>query len=104
MEEGGVLYRFAADIKTEINAVTDFPERAEDPIIFQSGLTDFVAAVAITGLPEPTALNAYAEELKQRRLQSAGISKVELEGFSNHQIRIEVNEAALTLLGMSANR
>ena len=101
MEEGGVLDRFAAEIKTEIDAVTDFPERAEDPIITQLGLTDFVAAVAITGLSEPTALKAYAEELKQRLLQSARISKVEIEGFSDHQIRIEVNEAALKQLEMS---
>ncbi|MEM8974007.1 MAG: efflux RND transporter permease subunit [Pseudomonadota bacterium] len=101
MEEGGVLDRFASDIKTEIDAVTDFPERAEDPIIKQLGLTDFVAAVAITGLDEPTALKAYAEALKQRLLQSPRITKVEIEGFSDHQIRIEVNEAALKQLGMS---
>ena len=101
MEEGGVLDRFAAEIKTEIDAVTDFPERAEDPIITQLGLADFVAAVTITGLSEPTALKAYAEELKQRLLQSARISKVEIEGFSDHQIRIEVNEAALKQLEMS---
>lgn len=101
MEEGGVLDRFAADIKTEIDAVTDFPDRAEDPIIKQLGLTDFVAAVAITGLQEPTALKAYAEELKQRLLQNRRITKVEIEGFSDHQIRIEVNEAAIKQLGMS---
>ncbi len=101
MEEGGVLDRFASDIKTEIDAVTDFPERAEDPIIKQLGLTDFVAAVAITGLDEPTALKAYAEALKHRLLQSPRITKVEIEGFSDHQIRIEVNEAALKQLGMS---
>ena len=102
MEEGGVLDRFAADIKTEIDAVTDFPERAEDPIIKQLGLTDFVASVALTGLQEPTALKAYAEALKQRLLQNPRITKIEIEGFSDHQIRIEVNEAALKQLGMSA--
>ncbi len=101
MAEGGILDRFAADVKTEIDAVTDFPDRAEDAIIKQLGLTDFVAAVAITGLDEPTALKAYAEALKQRLLQDPRIAKIEIEGFSNRQIRIEVNEAALKQLGMS---
>ncbi|MGI9426693.1 MAG: efflux RND transporter permease subunit, partial [Hyphomicrobiaceae bacterium] len=101
MEEGGDLDRFAADIKTEIDAITDFPERAEDPIIKQLGLTDFVAAVAITGFSNPVALKAYAETVKSRMLQAPGITKVEIEGFSDHQIRISLNEAALRQLGMS---
>ncbi len=102
MEEGGDLDRFAADIKTEVDAITDFPERAEDPIIKQLGLTDFVAAVAVTGVSDPTALKAYAEDLKARMLQTPLITKVEIEGFSDHQIRIEVSDAALKQLGMSA--
>jgi len=103
MEEGGDLDRFASDIKTEIDAITDFPERAEDPILKQLGLTDFVAAVALTGFSSPTALKAYAEAVKARMLQDPRITKVEIEGFSDHQIRIEVAEAALKRLGMSVS-
>ncbi len=103
MEEGGDLDRFASDIKTEIDAITDFPDRAEDPIIKQLGLTDFVAAVAVTGVPDPTSLKAYAEDLKARMLQDPRITKIEIEGFSDQQIRIELAEAALKQLGMSVS-
>ncbi|MGI9521373.1 MAG: efflux RND transporter permease subunit [Hyphomicrobiaceae bacterium] len=102
MVEGGNLDRFSADIKTEIDAVTDFPERAETPIVRQLGLTDFVAAVAVTGFSDPTALKTYAEELKSRMLQKPLITKVEITGFSDRQIRIDLKEAALKQLGMGA--
>ncbi len=101
MEEGGNLDRFAADIKSEVDAITEFPDRAEDPIIKQLGMTDFVAAVAITGFKSARDLKAFAEALKARMLQQPGIAKVEIEGFSDHQIRIEVAASALRQLGMS---
>ena len=41
MQEGGDLDRFASDVKTEVDAITDFPERAEDPIIKQLGSDGF---------------------------------------------------------------
>ena len=101
MEEGGNLDRFAADVKSEIDAVTDFPDRAEDPIITQLGRTDFVASVAVTGLARPTELKAYAEALKARMLRAPRITKVEILGFSDNQIRIELAETALKQLGLS---
>ena len=78
-----------------------FPIGPKDPIIKQLGLTDFVAAMAVTGFANPTALKAYAEALKARMVQDPEITKVEIEGFSDHQIRIELAEAALKQLGLS---
>ena len=49
MVEGANLDRFASDVITEIDAITDFPEQAERPIVKQLGRTDFVASVALTG-------------------------------------------------------
>ena len=101
MQEGGDLDRFTSDIKTEIDAITDFPDRAEAPIIKQLGRTDFVAAVAVTGFADARSLKAYAEALKARMLQAPGLTKIEIEGFSDHQIRIELAESALKQLGLS---
>ena len=103
IDEGGDLDRFVADIKTQVDAIGDFPDRAEDPVVKQLGLTDFVAAVAVTGFENPVALKAYAEDLKARMLQNPRITKVEIEGFSDRQIRIEVSDAALKQLGMSVS-
>ncbi len=99
--EGADLDRFAVDIRTEIDAVTDFPEQAEDPVINQLGRTDFVASVAVTGAASGPDLKAYAEAMKDRMLQFGGIPKIEIVGFSDHQIRIELADAAIRQYGLS---
>jgi multidrug efflux pump subunit AcrB len=99
--EGASLDRVTAEVKSEIDAITDFPENAEDPVVTQLGLTDFVAALAVTGPESQTDLKAYAEGLKDRMLLWGGITKVEISGFSDHQIRIELDETALRQFGLS---
>jgi hydrophobic/amphiphilic exporter-1 (mainly G- bacteria), HAE1 family len=101
MEEGGVLDRFTADIKSEIDAIDDFPEKVEKPIVKQLGQTEFVAGVAITGIASAVALKAYAEQVKTRMLQSGKITKVEILGFSDRQIRVSLKQEALRRLGIS---
>lgn len=101
MEEGASLDRFAADIKTEIDAINDFPEKAEAPVVKQLGQTEFVAAVAITGIASPVALKAYAEAVKSRMQQARAATKVTIKGFSDRQIRIALDRDAIRQLGLS---
>ncbi len=101
MQEGRNLDRFTADVKTEIEAITDFPERAEQATIRQLGRTDFVASVAITGPDRKADLKALAEQTKDRMLHYGGIPKVEIKGFSDHQIRIELADQTLRQFGLS---
>ncbi|MEM7619639.1 MAG: efflux RND transporter permease subunit [Pseudomonadota bacterium] len=101
MIEGGNLDRFFSDVKTEIEAINDFPDNVETPIIRQLGRTDFVASVAVTGPEDKIELKAYAEDVKRRMLQWGGIPKIEIEGFSDHQIRIVLKDAVLRQLELS---
>lgn len=101
MVEGADLDRFFADVKTEVEAIDDFPEEIERPTVRQLGRTDFVAAVAVTGPGTLPDLKAYAEELKERMLRWGGIPKVDIRGFSDHQIRIELRDATLRQFGLS---
>lgn len=101
MVEGANLDRFTTDIRTEVDAITEFPDQAEDPIVKQLGRTDFVASVAVTGSVEKPDLKAFAEELKDRMLRFGGIPKVEIKGFSDHQIRIELSDAVIRQYGIS---
>ncbi len=101
MIEGSNLDRFFADVKTEVEAIDDFPDEIEQPTVRQLGRTDFVASVAMTGPVEMPDLKAYAEELKDRMLQWGGIPKIEIKGFSDHQIRIELEDVTLRQFGLS---
>lgn len=101
MREGGDLEQFTADIKTQVEAITSFPDGTEKPIVKQLGRTDFVAAVAVTGPLNRSQLKAYAEDLKARMQQTRGIDKVNIQGFSDHQIRIEVSDRLLRQYGVT---
>ncbi len=101
MKEGANLDRYLVKVKTEIDAIDDFPEKAESPIIEQLGTTELVVSVAITGFDRRIDLKAYALAVKDRMLQWGGISQIEIKGFSEHQIRIEVSEAVLRQYGVS---
>ena len=101
MKQGENFDRFFLDIQTEIEAIKDFPDTAEEPVITQLGRTDFVASIALTGPTDRTQLKALAEEIKAGMLRFGGIPKVEINGFSDRQIRIEITDAAARGLGVS---
>ena len=103
MAESGNFDRFTTDVRTEVDAITDFPDQAEEPVVKQLGRTDFVASVALTGPASKPDLKAYAEELKDRMLRFGGIPKVEIKGFSDHQIRIELPDAVIRQYGISVS-
>jgi len=100
MYEAGDIRQFESDIKTEVDAISSFPESAEDPVVSTVGRNDFVASVAITGDMPATDLKAYAEEVKNR-LNAAGLGLVEISGFSDRQIRIELSSETLRSYGLS---
>jgi HAE1 family hydrophobic/amphiphilic exporter-1 len=102
MREDGEMMRFLADIKSEIDAINDFPADVEDRVVNEIGRTEFVISLAVTGPARATDLKDYAEHLKGR-LQALGpIARVTLRGFSDRQIRIEVPVSALRQFALSA--
>ncbi len=102
MREGAQMTRFLDDVKSEVDAVDDFPEQAELPVIEELGRTDAVVSIAITGPEDPVALKAYAEDVKSRLQTLRAFSTVTVKGFSTHQIRIEVDAPTLRRYGLSA--
>lgn len=101
MQEGNDFRQFIDDIKTEVEAINDFPEQAEDPIIKELGRTDQVISVAVTGPMSVPDLKAYCEDLKDRLQRDDQISLVTIQGFSDHQIRIQVPAQTLMQYGLS---
>ena len=101
MIEGSSMTQFLDEVKSEIDAINDFPDQVESPIIEELGRTDLVISVAITGPANPVILKAYAEDVKLRLLASAEIANVEIEGFSDHHIRVEIPAVRLRQFGLS---
>jgi len=101
MREGHNFQAFTADIKSAVDAISDFPVRVDPPITQPLGLTDAVASVAITGPGSRTALKDYAEQMRTRMLRWGGIPKVDIRGFSTREIRVGLHPDALRQFGLS---
>lgn len=103
MREGGDFQTFVADVKSEIDAISDFPDAAEIARIRPVGLTDFVASVAITGAVSRPELQGYAEDVRARMLRWGGIPKVDIGGFSTLELQINLKPEALRQFGVSVS-
>jgi hydrophobic/amphiphilic exporter-1 (mainly G- bacteria), HAE1 family len=101
MLEGGNMIQFLDDIKTEIEAIDDFPRETEKPIIKLLGRTDAVVSIAITGPMSVSDLKFFCEHVKDKLLSLDEISQVDLQGFSDHQIQIQVRAKKLMQFGLS---
>ena len=101
MIEGSSMTQFLDEVKSEVDAINDFPDQVESPVVEELGRTDLVVSVAITGPADPVILKAYAEDVKLRLLASAEIANIEIDGFSDHHIRVEIPGARLRQFGLS---
>jgi len=89
MQEAGDIRTFTDDIKTEIDAIQNFPEQSEEPVIKQLGRINSVANIAITSDSLTTSeLKALAEYYRDRLISMPEIPIVSLSGFSDHQLQV----------------
>lgn len=95
MAPAGDMGRFLDDIRTEIEALTDLPEAAEDPIIRELYRTDLVAAVAVTGTMSFAHLESYSRALEDRLFTIDGVADVLTVGLSQRQWQVEIPQHLL---------
>ena len=95
MVERGDFARFQADIQREVDALTTLPDDAEEPIVEALGLEDRVLAIHVTAETSARSLKAYCEDLEARLRRLPEVSLVEVQGFGDHQLRIELRREAL---------
>ncbi|MCB9870966.1 MAG: efflux RND transporter permease subunit [Planctomycetes bacterium] len=102
MLEGENAQLLLDDLRTEVDAIDDFPAGAEAPVIRQLGRTDLVGAVAITGTMPLPDLKAYAQQLKEKLQADPRVSLVEVAGFSDHQIRVSLSADVQANFGITS--
>jgi len=92
MQESGNIRQFTDDIKTEIDAIQNFPENIEEPIIKQLGRINHVANIALTAEKlTPSELKALAEYYRDQLISMPEIPIVSMSGFSTHQLQILIH-------------
>ena len=101
MVEGNDITGFLNDIKTEVEAINDFPAQVEDVVVKRINRTDPVVSVAVTGPMTALHLKTYCEDLKDQFKRLDKVSQVEVLGFSDHEFLIEIPFYNMMRLGLS---
>jgi multidrug efflux pump subunit AcrB len=102
MLPGGNAIRFLSDIDSEVNALTDLPERAEKPVIRELHRSDLVVAIALSGDISLHQLEDYALSLEEQIIRVAGVADIRIRGLSDRQWQVEIPRDVLGQYGLSA--
>ncbi|MGK0410400.1 MAG: multidrug efflux pump subunit AcrB [Shewanella psychromarinicola] len=94
--------RAIVDVQTQINGIKNFPSQIEPPIVKELDWAEPVIDIAISADASWPHLKHYAEDLKRRLKIDAGVSLVSVIGFSDHQLRVELNQIDMRRLGLTA--
>ena len=92
---------FISDLKTEVDAIDQFPDEVETTIVKELLTYDSVVSLVIYSDMDKQALKLYAEDVKRRLKRLKGIAQVEINGFSDPQLRVELDLIALRQLNVS---
>ncbi|WP_316860142.1 efflux RND transporter permease subunit [uncultured Cohaesibacter sp.] len=101
MIEGRDFDTFYNDIKSEVEAITGFPDNVERPAVTKMERTATISTIAITGIDDPGALFAYADKVLSRVMRNKQIAQATMKGFADPLIDIRVSEQALRELDLS---
>ncbi len=101
---GADLQASTSEVRTEVEAITDFPDLVEEVTVRSMEPMSQVISIAINGPMPATDLKVYAEDFRTRLLRLPEISQATLNGFSDRQIRIALDAAALRRYRLDVDR
>ncbi len=91
---------FFSDIKTRYDSIATFPDKVEQASIEIAERVATVASIMITADIPPAQLKAYAEKVRSRIKRDKRIAQVDLKGFSDQDISIEISAFNLRKYGL----
>ncbi|QUM78541.1 efflux RND transporter permease subunit [Moritella sp. 24] len=98
---GYSLDTLLTDVKTNVDAINNFPSDAENPVIDKARRQDHALWVQLYGDADRTRLQALAEKLKSDLLAKSGIRDLEIKAKTEPMISVEVDEAKLQAYGLT---
>jgi len=95
MNEQSNIDSFYNDVKSQVDLITNFPDKVEASTVTKLERTAVVASIAITGDMSAVHLKAYANKVKDRLKFDPQIAQVKLLGFSEQDIVISISAETL---------
>jgi multidrug efflux pump subunit AcrB len=101
VESGYQVRNIMDDIKTRIDAIDNFPDEAEQPVLEELVLNGEVLSVAISAAADEKSLRQMAERLRDELTLLDEVTKVDLKLTRPYEISIEVPEDTLRAYGLT---
>ena len=93
--------RVLADVKSEVDRISSFPDEAEDPEVAIATSRQRVISLVIAGDQDLQTLQEIAERARQELLEHPDVTQVEVEGVPGLEIAIEVSRSKLESYGLT---
>ena len=94
-QAGTNLSRLLADIQNRVDAIAQFPEEAEKPVISQPELQFPALTLQLSGNIDERSMKSLADEMRRELLTIPSISAATVIGAREYEIAIEVSEEKL---------
>jgi len=95
------LNTLLTDVKTNVDAIYNFPADAEKPVITKARRQDHAIWVQLYGDADRATLQSLAERLKVDLLGKPGISDLEIKAKAESMLSVEVDENKLLAYGLT---
>lgn len=92
--------RVLDDVKNRVDAITNLPAEAEEPIVSRLVVRKAVVNVSIYGDVDELTLKRLAEQAREQLAALPEISQVEIAGVRPYEIAIELGEPAMRAHGL----
>lgn len=89
------------EVKNAVDRINSFPENAEKPVVFKQKPVDRAAYLSLSGNVDLFTLKKAAEDVEDDFLASGVISQIQLYGFPDLEISIEVKEEDMLRYGLT---
>ncbi len=99
--EGTDIREFLDEVKGRVDAISTFPEEAEQPVIQEVIVRNQVINVAVSGQADERTLKRVAEQVRDEVVSLPGITQAELSSARPYEVSIEISEEALLRHGLS---
>jgi len=88
-------------VKSRIDAITNFPEEAEEPNVEELLIRNEVISLAIYGDAKVRTLKDVAEFIRDELNTRASITQVDINGVADYEISINLSETSLRRYGLT---
>ncbi|WP_115717057.1 efflux RND transporter permease subunit [Gallaecimonas mangrovi] len=95
------LATLLTDVKTKVDAISNFPADAEKPVIEKAQREDHAIWLTLYGDTDQHTLQSLAERIKRSLLSKAAIHKVTFGGKADPMMIVEIDESKLQAFGIS---